>query len=108
MATDDEIFALFTDEVLLGRIQAENMKMANAIIQEANTVANHPNRYRWALYVFRNPNAAASRMLSAVISNGDIQGGDISDATVAYVVNFFTDALADMHTAELIEFPGQV
>jgi uncharacterized alpha/beta hydrolase family protein len=87
MATDAQIYA---------SILVENLKMANVIVNEDPGTANHANRRLWANYIFANPDAAATKMRIAVMSNGDIQNGDLSDGTVGYVVNVMTNVLANL------------
>jgi hypothetical protein len=96
MATDDEIYAVYNRPDLFHKVLVENLKQANTIANEDPGTPNHVNRLTWAKFIFASPEAAATKMRIAVISNGDIQNGDTQDATVGYVVAVMTDFIANL------------
>ena len=96
MATDAAIYQVYQSTQLYASIMVENLKQANVIVNEDPGTPNHANRLLWANYIFANPDAATTKMRVAVMSNGDIQNGDMSDATVSYVVGVMTNVVANL------------
>jgi hypothetical protein len=96
MTTDAQIYQVYLSTQLYASIMVENLKMASVIVSEDPGTPNHANRLLWANYIFTNPDAAATKMRVAVMSNGDIQNNDLSDATVGYVVGFMTNVVANL------------
>ena len=96
MATDAAIYSVYQSTQLYASIMVENLKQANVIVNEDPGTPNHANRLLWANYIFANPDAATTKMRVAVMSNGDIQNGDMSDATVSYVVGVMTNVVANL------------
>jgi len=96
MATDAQIYTMYQSTQLYASIMVENLKAANVIVNEDPGTPNHANRLKWADFIFASPDAAATKMRVAVMSNGDIQNGDMSDGTVGYVVGVMTNVVANL------------
>ena len=68
MATYTELRDLFSNSVLLNRIQVGCLIAAEAIRTEDGATENHANRLVWAKEVFTSPKVASEQMLMAVLA----------------------------------------
>ncbi len=89
----EESAQLMMDAEFRGRIKVSNIKYADFILNEANTVPAHNTRLKWANSVYTNPDMVAQQIQPAVVMDTAVQeaGSAITDealqTTVETVVN---------------------
>jgi len=98
MASYIELRRLFSDDVLMNRIEVACIVAAEMIRNEGSEVVNHANRLLWARTAFTNPGTIRNGMLKALLAaNKDqdmevIQG--VLDPTLQVLVNAAVDIFA--------------
>jgi len=82
--TYEESAALMNDQQFRGRVKVSALKYADSILNEANTVAAHNTRERWAIGAMQNPEYTATQLQPAVVMDVAVQteGAAISDAAL--------------------------
>ena len=68
MATYLELRSLYGHGDLLNRIEVACIVAAETIRTEADSVANHTNRLKWAKATYGAPRAAAEKMLMSLLA----------------------------------------
>lgn len=102
MATYDELLTIVNGAgagaQLYGRVKIACIIACEAIRTEAAGTTNHANRLKWAATTLQDPDAAAKRVLLAVLAqNAAVALASItgaSDATVQTAVNAAVDLVA--------------
>lgn len=83
-----QLDALRTDGIFLSRMSYAVAKYALYIVAEAEDAANHLARVNWATVALSDTVAAASRLATKVVQDGQVQtdGSAITDANLQTVV----------------------
>ena len=89
MASYVELFDLATDAIFHKRIRFALLKSAYDIKNEADTVANHTERLRWAVKILNNEPIDLGRVAIGVLLNPAIgnAGSAATDADIQFQVN---------------------
>jgi hypothetical protein len=98
-ATYAQIAAQRRDPTFIDQVTTAVMKAAlNILTAEAQNVANHIMRVKWAQVAIVNPDQVALSMAAAVLGDGTIQSQipTCTDAQVDYVVNVMIDAFSSI------------
>jgi hypothetical protein len=79
--TYEESAALSTDATFRGRVKIACLKFADSIMIEANSVAAHNTRVRWATQAITAPDQVAMQIQSSVVIDPAVEaaGADITD-----------------------------
>lgn len=102
MATYDELLTIANGAgagaQLYGRVKIACLVACDTIRAEAAGVTNHANRLKWAATVLQDPDAAAKRMLLAVLAQNRAAAlaaiTSATDATVQSAVDAAVDLVA--------------
>jgi hypothetical protein len=84
MLTNEESAALMQDITFRGRVKVSSLRYADSIMNEANTVAAHNTRLRWAQNTFQQPDMVAGQLQSPVVMDAAVQeaGAAITDVAL--------------------------
>jgi len=96
MAAYSDLYQLFANSSLRNKIRVAVIVAAESIRNEDAATDNHANRLVWAAATFASPNAAADKMLMALLaSNKDEETSAILGATDS-VIQTLVDAAVDI------------